>query len=435
MGVPANTTAQAPALFDVETEQLLIGAVLNDERAFWTASGRVSVDDFYAPEHQRLWALIATKKERNEVASPLTLKRFAETDADIVELGGPGYLVQLSRAAPMAPMVGEYANVIRRHAQRRRILDVAQAMIEDIRLTDEDPSAVCDRAGEALYDAGHRADAGSGPQDIEVMVQRAAEAAERAKLNPAARSISTGLATLDRELGGLRPGRMCVLGAPPSMGKTGLVQQIGEAAGRDQKQVLMFSKEMGGLEIATRHLAAAARVPADRIEVGKFSDAEHERIAQAPQAFRGMRLSIDDANSLSVAQIRARAQAHRRRKGGLHLVVIDHLGFIKAADPRAPEHERLDQICVDLARLKDELDVALLLISHLNRRFWDRTNKRPVMSDLHGGSSIEKTADDVWFLYREEWFLERDQPNAADQKAYADWATKLDRAKGWALQG
>ncbi len=429
----------APELCDTDAEQRVLGAILADDATYWQVEPLLGADDFSDPMHRRLFEEIARRKAKNQNVSLFTIKGFAAADPGAVEAGGLQYLQSIAASRPSARHLPEYARAIRRHAQRRAIVVLADQLRDEALAPDgDDLTNTCDAAGEALYDIAHGFGGNDGPKDIAELVRKAAQAAENAHNNPDVAVISTGLAPIDDRLGGLRPAKLVVLGAVTSAGKTGLAQQIALNVSRQRvkagegtigRQVLIFSKEMEADELGGRYLAFEARIPGDRVEAGRFTPAEWDRIAKAPTAYHNAGLSIDDSPNLSVAQMRARAITHRRRKGRLDLVCVDHLGFIKPADQRDRPDAQLEQICKDLKRLANELKCPVLLISHVNRKYDERASKRPRLADLHGGSGIEKAADDVWFLYREEVFLEADRPDESDAKAFADWATKLQRAK------
>jgi replicative DNA helicase len=155
-----------------------------------------------------------------------------------------------------------------------------------------------------------------------------------------------------------------------------------------------------------------------------------DQLAAAVGAYQALPLAIDETPNLSVAQIRARCHALRRKKGNVDLCVIDHLRFITPADRHADERDQIQQITRDLKQMAKELNIAILLVVHLNRGIWSRDNKRPVLSDLYGSSGIEQNADHVWFLHREEYYLERQQPDCSDHKKYDEWLTRVLQSKG-----
>jgi replicative DNA helicase len=419
--------------YDVDIEQALLGAILGDNALFWRVESLCSSHHFYDPLHQRMWAAIAFLCNSQRIATPLTVKAALADDEGLKTIGEL-YLINLVRSAPSLPNVRDYAKILRELAVRREMIRISEDLLNAAMTRDLDikPEEIADEACEALYEAAHAGDQGDGPQDIGDLMLEAAKAGERARNNPDATYISTGIPCVDKALGGLFPCDLTVLGAAPNMGKSGLVAQIGEGAARAGKRTLIFSLEMRPLAMTTRYAAVEAGASSDKILLGRTTDAQMDKLAAAPAKFAGLPLHIDGSRNLSVAQMRARVQALRRRTGKVALVVIDHLRFIRALDPRANEPDQIQQITRDLTTLGQELEVAVLLVAHLNREYNRRQNHRPIISDLYGSSAIEQNADHIWFLHREQYYLEREEPDNSDKKAYDAWSSALEKAKGGA---
>lgn len=423
--------------FDIDIEQALLGAVMADNSLFWRVESDLAAtgDEFYDPLHQRLWTNIVALCHSQRSATPLTLKSAMADDAGIIAVGTE-YLLNLARGAPALPNVRDYAKILRNLALRRALIHISEDLVNAAFSRDDAiglPEEIADKACEALYDAVHSGEQGDGPQDIGDLMLKAAEAAEYARNHPTTTYISTGLPCVDRALGGLFPGEFTVLGAAPNMGKSGFVAQIGEAAARTGKRTLIFSLEMAPLAMTTRYAAIQGNVSADKIMLGRVTDGQMDRIAAAPNKYHGLPLHIDGTRNLAVAQMRARLMAMRRKRGKVSLVIIDHLRYVRPANIRDSEPEQIQQITRDLASMGQELGVAVLLVSHLNREYAKRQNHRPIASDLYGSSAIEQNADHIWFLHREEYYLQREQPpDKSDKRAMDAWSEALARNEGLA---
>jgi len=427
-----NAPLRVPELYSIETEQALLGSVMAENVLFWRAAEMLSAEDFYDPLHRRIWTRIADLMAKDVRASAMTVEAGMKADEGLAEVG-PDYLIGLSQASPASPAVKDFARIIADFARRRRIVDAASDAIDrayydhGIR-----PDEIADQAGELIYEAAHKDAPGRGPEPLIDVVRRAADMAETARKNPERAKIGTGLASLDKAIGGLFPRDLHVLAAAPNIGKSGIAAQIGLAAAVANYSTLIFSKEMASEEFATRYLAAETRIPSNRIAEGRISEAEGHAIAEATMAFQDLPLRLDGASNLTVAQMRARSQATRRRQGSLSLVIIDHLRFIAPADRRSDEKDQIQQITRDLKAMAKDLELAVLLVAHLNRDFWKRQTHRPIVSDLYGSSAIEQNADHIWFLHREEYYLEREIPPETDTKAHTEWLGKMERSRGMA---
>lgn len=441
-----GTTPYRHMPYDIDVEQALLGAMLVNRVAFFSVTETIilTADHFYDALHGRMWLAMSTMFERDAMVNPTTMHAAMKSDPGVIETGGMAYFEALASAAPGIPNVKEYARIIIDLATRRRLIQVGEDIVNLAYEppTDETIAEIADRAGEQIYETAHTDQIGSGPEDLIDVVDRAIKLAEDAQKQPERARILTGLPSVDKALGGLFPAALTVLAAAPSMGKSGLGAQFGITAARhifpdldvaDPDQgysTLVFSKEMGAEEFVMRYIAQETGVPANRIEEGRITDAEFERIVLSREKFMGLPYKIDASTSLTVAQMRARAQAVRRRRGRLDLVIVDHLRFVQAANPRVDEKQQLQQVTRDLKALAKDMRCAVLLIAHLNRDFWKRTTQRPVISDIYGSAAVEQNADHIWFLHREEYYLDRTMPDTSDAKNFDAWAIAHDRAKG-----
>ena len=264
----------------------------------------------------------------------------------------------------------------------------------------------------------------------QTVVHRALASFDHAYQNPTLVGVTTGIAKVDDCLGPLLKSDLIIMAGHTSMGKTALAQQITWHAAHDRgRRCMVETLEMHSEQYVARHIAQIARVPADRLEQGRVSGDEIGRAFAAGEAFRDVPLFINGQTGATTSAIRSRAR-RLSRAGKLGLITVDHLRFIVPDDPRAPEHEQVQQITRDLKALAKEMDCPVLLVSHLNRNATSRSNKRPIESDLYGGSAIEQNADAICFVYREEYWLRRAEPDLSDAEDYAKWLRACEAAKG-----
>lgn len=429
--VPINQQSASP-VFDLETEQALLGALLISNDVL-DAVDLLEPRHFFEPLHQRIFEQIVKLVRAGRVASPASLRSWGALDAGITELGGVAYFGTLCEFTPSIRDAPNFAGVIRDLFLRRELLRIGS----EIRATaydppiDMTPSAQVEAAEAELVKIVQSSErAGEGLVGAAEIADRVIERAERAYQNPLRIGLSTGLTSLDEAMGLMMPGDLIVLGGAPSSGKTALAQQIAWYRAKLMSNVAAWSLEMTSEEYMNRHIAQLTGVPATRIDYGKVTDIEIARIVQAREAFADAQLSVDDGTSgMTIAKIRSRARRlHKRKK--IDLIVIDHLRFVQPADPRALERDQVQQMTKDCKTLAKELELPVLLISHVNREYNKRENKRPRMSDLYGGSAIEQNADVVLFVHREHYWLRKERPPKEDEKATAEWIAKMQGAQG-----
>ncbi|MFP5433142.1 MAG: DnaB-like helicase C-terminal domain-containing protein, partial [Alphaproteobacteria bacterium] len=277
---------------------------------------------------------------------------------------------------------------------------------------------------------------------VKTAVERAIETANSAAQSGTHLSgVTTGLRDLDWRTGGLQGGDLIVLGARPSMGKTDLGWNIAINAARAAAHgdvggavTAFFSLEMPSQQLGARLLARAAGVPADRQRRGDVTDDEFARFAQAVPDFP---LWIDDTARATPAHIFSRCRRLQQRRG-LGLVVVDHLAIMGAPDGFRTQGETaiITEITREMKAIATTLGVPLLLLAQLNRGLAAREDKRPTLTDLRSSGSIEQDADSVWFLHREEYYLERSEPSRLSSETaekfndrYQEWQHRRDEAR------
>jgi len=435
---------------NVELEQAVLGALLIDGAAYWRLEGVLGADDFYDPLHQRIFEMIGDRIKRRMGVTPLTLHSAMKADPGLAEVGGRDYLVGLAAAAPALPSMRDFAATLRALSARRQLMEIGRDLVAlaGSPATDADigaAEAITDAASERLYELGRKHDTGRGAITLRDLSYEAIQKAEHARTSPAEVCLTSGLLAVDNELGGIYRSDLLVLAGAPNMGKSAFAQMTAVANGRGQdygrhrddapgakKQVLFFSLEMADWQLGMRQVADATDIPSSLMRRGKVSAADIEQMMLAHAGMDDIAVRIDSTPKLSVAQMRARAHALQRRiDDELALIIIDHLRFIKPANPRLDERDQRQQITSDLKDLAKEMNAAIMLLAHLNRDYNKRPSKRPINSDLYGASAIEQNADAIWFLHSESYYLEREEPPSSDNKARNEWVVAMEREKGW----
>lgn len=436
-------TRQVPA--SLEAEQALLGALLYDNGAFDRCDG-VRPDHFYEPFHARLFAAIESAVRKGQLAEPiLVAERFAN-DPAFQELGGLRYLADLVDRAPNPATAPDFARVVTETAKRRELIRIAGDVSQRAETPDLDDTAadLIEEAESALYKLAETGQSTGGvvtfSEAVTGALQMAAAAYER---DGGLSGLSTGLMDLDRKLGGLHPSDLVILAARPSAGKTALATNIAFHAARNYAyeqrpdgtrkttaggQVLFFSLEMSAEQLAMRMLAEASGISGDRIRKGEIEAHEFGRIRDAAMAVNEAPVFIDATGGLPLAKLAARARRQKRRHG-LDLIVVDYLQLVTTGGRAENRVVEVSQITQGLKALAKELEVPVLALSQLSRQVEQREDKRPQLSDLRESGSIEQDADMVLFLYREEYYRERTQPEP-DTDAYLKWCEQMDACRG-----
>jgi replicative DNA helicase len=421
-----------------EAEQALLGAILLDNKAHERVSEFLRPEHFFVPVHGRIYEAAETLIERGQIASPVTLKAYFQSDADLAHLGGGEYLADLVGAVVTIRSSEDFGRQLHDLYLRRQLIALGEEVVTEAEKHVVETNAMdqIESAEKRLYDLATTGDITGGFQSFSTALKASIERAEAAwQRTSHVSGVTTGLRDLDMKLGGLQPSDLVILAGRPSMGKTALATNLAFSAatafrnsnGTDGAVVGFFSLEMSAEQLATRILAEASEIPSEKIRKGDIRDTEFRRLVDATQRLSAAPLFIDDTPALTIAALRTRAR-RLQRQSGLGMIVVDYLqllrGSAKHAESRVME---ISEITRGLKALAKELNVPVLALSQLSRAVEQREDKRPQLSDLRESGSIEQDADVVMFVFREEYYLEREEPTSLkypDQEKFNDAWTK-----------
>jgi replicative DNA helicase len=432
---------------NIEAEQQLLGAILTNNEVYDRVSRIVGAQHFYDPVHARIFEIAEARISKNALASPVTLKAFMEDDEGLNELGGPAYLARLAGAAISSYAARDYAQMIYDLAIRRELIrlggDIA-ARAAKIDVASEPREQIVE-AEQALYQLGEEGQGESGFQSFLKAVTDAIKVANAAyQRDGGLAGVSTGLADLDRKLGGLHRSDLLILAGRPSMGKTSLATNIAFSIARAYRRgqladggegtvdggvVGFFSLEMSAEQLAARILSEASEVPSDQIRRGDMTEVEFRRFVEAAKTLESCPLYIDDTPALPISQLAARAR-RLKRTHGLDALFVDYLQLVRPAAAKDSRVNEVSEITQGLKAIAKELDIPVVALSQLSRQVEQREDKRPQLSDLRESGSIEQDADVVMFVFREEYYKEREKPGDHDLEAMAKWQDEMEKLHG-----
>jgi len=445
-GVPAPVAETDVLPNNVEAEQQLLGAILTNNEVYDRIANLVKPVHFFDPVHQRIFERAAARIQKNTLASPVTLKPFFEEDAGLKELGGPAYLVRLAGAAISTYAARDYAQMIYDLAVRRELISLGRdisAAAAKVAIDNEPKEQIID-AEQRLYKLGEQGVAERGFQSFLKAVTDAVNHANAAyQRDGGLAGISTGLVDLDKKLGGLHPSDLLILAGRPSMGKTSLATNIAFNIAKAHRRgrlpdggegsveggvVGFFSLEMSAEQLAARILSEASEVPSEQIRRGDMTEAEFRRFVEAAKALESCPLYIDDTPALPISQVAARARRLKRTQG-LDVLIVDYLQLLKGSSKENRVQE-VSEITQGLKAIAKELNIPVIALSQLSRQVENREDKRPQLSDLRESGSIEQDADVVMFVFREEYYREREKPGDHELEKMAQWQTMMEQVHG-----
>jgi replicative DNA helicase len=431
----------------IEAEQQLLGAILTNNDIYDRVAAIIGPKHFYDPVHARIFDIAAARIAKNNLASPVTLKSFMEEDEGLKELGGPAYLARLAGAAISGFAVRDYAQMIYDLSVRRDLIQLGRDISAKAATVDvsSEPREQIVEAEQALYALAEQGQVESGFQSFLKAVTDAVNVANAAyQREGGLAGVSTGLIDMDKKLGGLHRSDLLILAGRPSMGKTSLATNIafniakaykrgklpdGSEGAIDGGVVGFYSLEMSAEQLAARILSEASEVPSEQIRRGDMTEAEFRRFVDAAKALEACPLYIDDTPALPIAQLAARAR-RLKRTHGLDVLMVDYLQLVRGTGRSENRVNEISEITMGLKAIAKELDIPVVALSQLSRQVENREDKRPQLSDLRESGSIEQDADVVMFVFREEYYKEREKPGDHDLEAMAKWQEEMERLHG-----
>ena len=444
----ADAPASRVAPHNIEAEQALLGAMLVNNEALDRVSGFLESGHFYDPLHAEIYNVASKLIQVGKQATPITMRTFFENAEPIdARLTVPQYLGRLAANATTIINAHDYGRTIYDLAVRRHLILIGEEMARGAceAAIDVAPKDLIEDAEASLYAIAETGTSRATLTSMSEAVASAVDLANWSYQNKGSGGLPTGLADLDRKLGGMHPSDLIIIAGRPSMGKTALVTNIARhvaATGRDavskdgeikreQTPVLFFSLEMSADQLAGRLIAEAAEVSAHKSRDGSMTADEIDRYISRSSRVAGLPIHIDQTGGLTIAQMSARARRIKRQHG-IALVVVDYLQLMigKANGQNSNRVQELTNITTGLKAMAKELAVPVIALSQLSRGVESRDNKRPQLSDLRESGSIEQDADVVMFVYREEYYVERLKPDPGNIDAYADWSNKMAAAAG-----
>ena len=396
----------------LEAEQSVLGSMLIDSRCVPEVVGLLHSDDFYLEQNRELFDAMFSMFSFSQPIDPVTVLDKLKERGDYHD-NTQQYLLQLMEITPTAAHVMQYARIVAEKAMLRRLDQAAGDITETISAGEGTAEEILESAEKKIYAVRQ----GQSSRDLEhigtillEVYDRLGELAERGDDIP---GLSTGFRDLDRQLAGLNKSDLLIIAARPGMGKSALGLNLAlNVARKYEKCVVYFSLEMSREQLAMRLLSGESFVENQKLLTGKLTDEEWGKLGIASSTLSQMDIRVDDNPSITAAEMNAKC----RRIENLGLVIIDYLQLMNSG---GRSNDNRVTIISDISRslkiMAKELNVPVVCLSQLSRASESRTDKRPMLSDLRESGAIEQDADEVLFIYRDEYYNENtEEPNVAE---------------------
>src|SRR5215210_913655 len=396
------STSRVPP-HNIQAEESLLGAMLLSRDAIVAAvEVQLSADDFYKPAHGHIFDAVTSLYAQGDPADPVTVAESLSRAGVLEAIGGPAILIGLQAGTPSIGNAGRYARIIEEHSLLRRLIRVAGDIAEMGYSVPEDVASAVDEAEAMVFNVAQRRVTDSMANIRDLLSAQLDHLEALFERNQEITGVPTGFIDLDRQLAGLQPSNLVIIGGRPGTGKTSFALGIAANAALEARTpVLIFSLEMSHRELTQRLLCSEARVDATRMRNGKLLESDWPKISHAVGRLGEAPLFIDDNPHLTIMEIRAKARRLKSREG-LGLIVIDYMQLMSGRSNAENRQVEISEMSRGLKILARELNVPVIALSQLSRNLESRADKRPILSDLRESGSLEQDADVVIFLYRDE---------------------------------
>ena len=422
---------------NIEAEQSVIGSVLLNNEIFDEVSLIINSNNLYDPVHKKIFEAIEKLIYGGLLANPITLKNYFEKEKD--ELNIPEYLVKITKFSSSSRQAIEYSKLIFDLYVKRELIKISGEVIDEAKLNDlnNDGKKIIENYEKALFDLAEKGSFSSSLIKFDEAMRQTIEMASNAyKNDEGIVGVPTGLKDLDDRLGGLHKSDLIIIAGRPSMGKTALATNIAFNAAKKiqdngkKSTVAFFSLEMSSEQLSTRILAEQSRIRSNDIRRGRISEEQFDKFIETSKNVSELPLYIDETPAISIAALSNRARRIKRLHG-LDMVVIDYIQLMRASNFKDGRVQEISEITQGLKALAKELSVPVLALSQLSRAVEQRDLKKPQLSDLRESGSIEQDADVVMFVYREAYYLEKQEPRPATVE-HAEWQAKMNEVSNLA---
>ncbi|MCY0905068.1 replicative DNA helicase [Arthrobacter sp. H14-L1] len=398
---------------DLVAEQSVLGGMMLSKDAIADVVEVLRGNDFYRPSHESIYEAILDLYGRGEPADAVTVADELTKRGEIGRIGGPAYLHQLIQSVPTAANAGFYAEIVGERAVLRRLVTAGTKIVQLGYANDGEVEDIVNAAQAEVYAVAERRTAEDYVALKDVMESTVDEIEASGHRGEGMTGVPTGFYELDELTNGLHPGQMIVIAARPAVGKsTFALDWARSAAIKHNLPTVVFSLEMGRNELAMRLLSAEATISLQDLRKGTIKDDQWSKIATTMGRMNDAPLFIDDSPNMSLMEIRAKCR-RLKQQHGLKLVILDYLQLMSSGKKVESRQQEVSEFSRALKLLAKELQVPVIALSQLNRGSEQRTDKKPMISDLRESGSIEQDADMVILLHREDIY-DKESPRAGE---------------------
>ena len=390
----------------------MLGCMMQDREALSMAFEVLTAEDFYQPANREIFDAMYTLNTQGMPVDLVTVDDELSRRGTLEGVGGTNYLIELSQFVPSTVNAKAYVQIVDEKSTLRRMIKATGDISQACYAQTEQVSDILGAAEKSIFDIIMRRNEGSTLKHIaDVLPDTYLRIEQLAELKGSIDGVPMGFVDLDNLLTGLHGGELIIVGARPSMGKSAFGLNITGYAGMHAgRSVAYFSLEMPNDQLAMRLLCSDARVDMQAVRHGSLRDEDWVSLASTLGPLAASKIYMDDTSGITPSQLRSRCRRLKMERG-LDLVVVDYLQLMNADGRVENRQNEVSEISRNLKSIAKELNVPVVALAQLSRAGAQRSDKRPILSDLRDSGAIEQDADVIMFLHREEYY----DPNTEDK--------------------
>ena len=389
---------------DIEAEQAVIGSMLTDSDAVYSAIESLKPEDFYREDNKLIYEAILNVYSKAEPIDIITLKAELASMGKLDAVGGLEYIAELPDKVPTTANVDRYIKIVEEKSMLRNLIKTANEIISMGYDQTEDVSDVMDVAEQKIFDVMQKKNSTGYTSIKDVLVESFTKLEELYNQKQHVTGVPTGFIDLDKMTAGLHGSELILIAARPAMGKSAFALNIGTyAATRANIPVAIFSLEMSKDQVGNRILCSEALVDSNSVRTGELTDEDLAKLAETSGELSQAPIYIDDTAGMKIVDLRAKCRKLKLEKN-IGLVIVDYLQLIQGSGKASGREQEIAEISRSLKILAKEINVPVIALSQLSRAVEARPDHRPMLSDLRESGSIEQDADIVMFLYRDDYY-------------------------------
>ncbi|MCG7298040.1 replicative DNA helicase [Brevibacterium sp. ACRRH] len=398
----------------MDAETSVLGSMMLSKDAIADVVEHLRGEDFYKPAHETIYDVILDLYASGEPADAVTVSNALSKSGDLARIGGAAYLHTLIQSVPTSANAIFYAEIVRELALLRRLVTAGTRIVQMGYDAQGDTDDLINRAQSEVYQVTERRTTEDYVRLSEALQPTIEEIERSGSHDGDTAGVPTGFYEFDELTNGLHPGQMIVIAARPGVGKSTLALDFARSAAIHHEQTtVVFSLEMGRIELTTRLLSAESGIPLQKLRQGKLDDErDWTTLANTMGKINDAPLFIDDSPNMALTEIRAKCR-RLKQQHDLKMVVIDYLQLMTSGKRVESRQQEVSEFSRSLKLLAKELEVPVIALSQLNRSSEQRNDKRPMVSDLRESGSIEQDADMVLLIHREDMY-DKESPHAGE---------------------